>query len=92
MENLEAIVEQTGTASAQLLELEDKLRRPTPTMMYRQFPRLSDELMMLNLGIIGSQARPTQGTLTAFEELDAEAQERIEELNEIIATTIEELN
>jgi len=92
VENLEAIVEQTGTASAQLLELDDKLRRPTPTMMYRQFPRLSDELMMLNFGIIGAQARPTQGTLTAIEELDAEAQERIEELNEIIATTIEELN
>jgi len=92
IDDVEAIVEQTGTASAQLLELQDKLRRPVPTMMYRQFPRLSDELMMLNFGIIGAQARPTEGTLTAIEELDAEAQERIRELQEIINTTIEELN
>ncbi len=92
IENLEAIVEQTGTASTQLAELQDKLRRPFPAMMYREFPRLSDELMMLNFGIVGAQARPTQGTLMAVEELDAEAQERIQELNEIIATTIGELN
>ena len=92
IDNLEAIVEQTGTASAQLMELQDKLRRPIPNMMYRQFPRLSDELMMLTFGIVGAQARPTQGTYTAVEELDAEAQVRIQELNEIINTTIQELN
>ena len=92
IENVEAIVEQTGTASAQLLEMMDKLRRPNAMMMYREYPRLSDELMMLTFGITGSQARPTQGALTAIEELDAETQERIQELNEIISTTIRELN
>jgi len=92
IENVEAIIEQTGTASAQLMELQNKLARPNAMMMYREYPRLSDELMMLTFGITGSQARPTQGTLTAIEELDAETQERIQELNEIISTTIQELN
>jgi hypothetical protein len=49
--------------------------------------------MMLNFfSILGAQARPTQGTYTALEELDAETQERIEELNRIISTSIGELN
>jgi hypothetical protein len=92
IENLEAIVEQTGTASTQLMELQDKLRRPFPAMGYRIYPRLSEELSRLNGAITGAQARPTQGALMALEELDAEAQERIQELNEIISTTIAELN
>ncbi|MGD8328737.1 MAG: glycosyl hydrolase [Acidobacteriota bacterium] len=92
VDNLEAIVEQTGTATAQLAELQDKLARPDAMMMYREYPRLSDELMMLTFGIVGAQARPTQGTLTAIEELDAETQERVRELDEIIDTTIRELN
>ena len=92
IENLEAIVEQTGTATAQLAELQDKLRRPMPMMPYRDYPRLSDELQNLMTGIVGAQARPTEGTYTALEELDVETQERIQELNEIIETTIGELN
>lgn len=92
IQNLEAIVEQTGTASVQLMNLQDKLRRPFPSMGYRQFPRLSEELRSLNGNLLGAQARPTQGNLMALEELDAATQERIGELNEIIATTIMELN
>jgi hypothetical protein len=92
IENLESIVEQTGTASAQLMELQDKLRRPFPAMGYRIYPRLSEELSRLSGSITGAQARPTDGNMMVLEELDAESQERIEELNEIIATTIQELN
>ena len=92
IDNLEAIVEQTGTASAQLMDLQDKLRRPFPAMGYRIYPRLSDELGRLSGTITGAQARPTEGALTVLAELDTEAQERIQELNEIINTTIAELN
>ena len=92
IENLEQIVEQTGTATTQLMELQDKLRRPFPSMGYRQFPRLSEELRSLNGNILSAQSKPTQGQLTALAELDGETQERIAELNEIISTTIEELN
>jgi photosystem II stability/assembly factor-like uncharacterized protein len=92
IQNLEAIVEQTGTASAQLMDLQDKLRRPFPAMGYRIYPRLSEELRSLSGNLLGAQARPTQGNLMALEELDAETQVRIGELNEIIATTIQELN
>ena len=92
VENLEAIVEQTGTASTQLTELQDKLRRPFPAMGFRVYPRLSEELSRLSGAITGAQARPTQGAMMALEELDVETQERIQELNEIISTTIAELN
>ncbi len=90
--NIEAIVEQTGTASAQLMDLQDKLRRPFPSMGYRQFPRLSEELRSLSGNILGAQSRPTEGQLTVLAELDSDTQERIQELNEIISTTIDELN
>ena len=92
IDDLEAIVEQTGTASVQLMDLQDKLRRPFPAMGYRIYPRLSDELGRLSGTITGAQARPTQGAMTVLAELDTESQERIEELNEIISTTIAELN
>ena len=74
------------------MELQDKLRRPFPAMGYRIYPRLSEELRSLNGNILSAQSRPTQGQLIALEELDTETQERIGELNEIIETTIAELN
>jgi len=92
VEDLEQIVEQTGTAMQELEELDNKLRRPFPNMGYRQYPRLSEELRSLNGNILGAQARPTEGQLQVLDELDQEASERIAELNEIIATTIAELN
>jgi len=49
-------------------------------------------LRSLSGNLLGAQARPTQGNLMALEELDVATQERIGELNEIIATTIMELN
>ena len=92
VENLEQIVEQTGTALAQLRDLDNKLQRPFPRMGYRQYPRLSEELSSLNRRIIQALAPPTEGQLTRLAELDQETTERAAELNEIISTTIEELN
>jgi hypothetical protein len=92
VENLEQIVEQTGTAMQELEELDNKLQRPFPRMGYRQYPRLSEELRSLNGNILGAQARPTEGQLEVLGELDQETSDRIAELNEIISTTIAELN
>jgi len=92
VDNVEAIVEQTGTAASQLVELQDKLRRPFPAMGYRVYPRLSEELGRLQGAITGAQARPTEGAMIALGELDEETQQRIQELNEILNTTIQELN
>jgi photosystem II stability/assembly factor-like uncharacterized protein len=92
VENLEQIVEQTGTAMQELEDLDNKLQRPFPRMGYRQYPRLSEELRSLNGNILGAQARPTEGQLEVLGELDHETSERIAELNEIISTTIAELN
>jgi len=92
MDNVEAIREQVGTALQQLEDLDDKLQRPPPDMGYRQYPRLSEELSRLDRSITGVQARPTEGQMTVLGELANETQERVEELNDIISTTIEELN
>jgi hypothetical protein len=92
VENLEQILEQTGTASAQLDDLQNRLRRPFPSMNYRQYPRLSEELGRLSGNITGAQSRPTDGELTVIGELEVETTERIRELTEIIDTTIAELN
>jgi photosystem II stability/assembly factor-like uncharacterized protein len=92
IENVEQIVEQVGTAQQQLADLDNKLQRPPPRMGYRQYPRLSEELSNLNGNISGTQNRPTEGQALVLEELDQETQERIAELEEIIGTTIAELN
>ena len=92
IENVEQIAEQVGTAQQQLADLDNKLQRPPPRMGYRQYPRLSEELANLNGNIGATQNRPTEGQSVVLEELDQEAQERIAELNEIISTTIAELN
>jgi hypothetical protein len=81
-----------GTAQQQLADLDNKLQRPPPRMGYRQYPRLSEELSNLNGNISGTQNRPTEGQALVLEELDQETQERIAELEEIIGTTIAELN
>jgi hypothetical protein len=61
-------------------------------MSYRQYPRLSEELSNLERNIGGTQNRPTEGQALVLEELDQETQERIAELQEILDTTIAELN
>ncbi|MFQ5743334.1 MAG: hypothetical protein ACE5HV_07070 [Acidobacteriota bacterium] len=92
VDNLEQIIEQTGTAMQQLKEFDNKLQRPFPRMNYRQYPRLSEELRTLNRNIASAQARPTEGQLEVLAELDQETSARIAELDQLISATIEELN
>ena len=86
------LLELTGTAKSQLAELDNKLRRPRPTMNYRVYPRLTEEIRNILGGLSGAQARPTQGLLTALGELESEKAERARELERILNTTIKSLN
>jgi len=90
--NLDQILEQAGSAKARLETLLDKLRRPAPAMGYRQFPRLVEEIRYVAGNITGAQARPTDGQTTVLRELEHDAQERTEELRQIVDTDIAALN
>lgn len=90
--NASQLLELTGTAKSQLDELQNKLRRPRPTMNYRVYPRLTEEIRTILGGLTGAQARPTQGLLTALGELETEKAERAKELEQILNTTIKTLN
>jgi hypothetical protein len=92
MANLDQVLEQAGSARAQLLELMDKLRRPQPAMGYRMYPRLSEEVGSTLGGILGAQARPTSGQLTVLGELESDAAARQQELTRIIDGSIAALN
>ena len=92
MANIDQVLEQAGSAKAQLTALMDKLRRPQPAMNYRMYPRLSEEVGTTLGGIVGPQARPTAGQLTVLGELEGDAAARQQELTKIIDGSIAALN
>jgi len=86
-------VRRTGEeALEQLDSLEFQLHRPPPDMRYRQWPRLSEQLSFVNRGIVGGQARPTEGHLQAAGEIESDTGDREADLRSLIDTTISELN
>jgi len=92
MANIDQVLEQAGSAKAQLTALMDKLRCPQPAMGYRMYPRLNEEVGTTLGGIVGSQARPTSGLMTVLSELEGDAAARQQELTKIIDGSITALN
>lgn len=92
MANIDQVLEQAGSAKAELAALMDKLRRPQPAMGYRMFPRLTEEVGTTLGGITGPQARPTAGLLTVLGELEGDAAARQQELQKIVGGSIASLN
>ncbi|MCR4376165.1 MAG: hypothetical protein NUW22_15090 [Acidobacteria bacterium] len=92
MVNIDQVLEQAGSAKAQLTALMDKLRRPQPAMNYRMYPRLMEEVGTTLGGIVGPQAKPTAGLLTVLAELEGDAAARQQELTRIIDGSVAALN
>ena len=92
MVNLDQVLEQAGSAKAQLAALMDKLRRPQPAMNYRMYPRLMEEVGTTLGGIAGPQAKPTAGLMTVLAELEGDAAARQQELTRIVDGSIAALN
>ncbi len=90
--NETAIRTQANTAKREIDALENELRRPPPRMGYRQYPRLSEQLSFVNRGIVGAQARPTEAHTQVVGEVAAMADERENDMQRLIDTTIQELN
>ncbi|MGH7507197.1 MAG: hypothetical protein ACRELX_16195, partial [Longimicrobiales bacterium] len=90
--NADRILSLSERAMMRLDSLENSLHRPPPRMGYRQYPRLAEELSFVNRGITGALARPTEGQLQAVTEIGTETEQKAAELQQLLDTTISELN
>jgi hypothetical protein len=86
------IITQIQDVTEALDELDNVLRRPPPSMGYRMYPRLSEQLSFATRGISQAQARPTDGQLQVIAEVAAEIQNAQGDLESIINGPIAALN
>jgi photosystem II stability/assembly factor-like uncharacterized protein len=87
-----AALEAVRRALEQVTALRGKLTRPIPGLSYRQYPRLREELQSLYVAILRPHAPPTEPQKRRLEELRAEAEAVVSELNTILTRTVPELN
>jgi photosystem II stability/assembly factor-like uncharacterized protein len=92
LENLDEVRAQIDTADAQLDELHNEMQRPPPSMSYRQYPRLAEEISRLLGSIAGVQDVPTDGQMAVLAELETEVAARRQDLQGIVNGAIRELN
>ncbi|MFM8347302.1 MAG: hypothetical protein ACKOAR_04580, partial [Bacteroidota bacterium] len=71
---------------------DDVLRRPPPSMGYRQRPRLREEVQELMYTVDGPEARPTTQQLSRVTELEKEVSEARMMLQKILAEDIARIN
>jgi len=84
-----------AACSSALDEIEafkDWLTYPPPRMGYRQRPRLREELRSLMRSITGVASRPTEAEMVRLAELQVETAEAVAAFNQMLDTTIHELN
>ncbi len=80
-------------ALKKIADLEDDiLKRPPPSMTYRQRPRVREEIRSLMRAVNGATAKPTQPQLSRLVELRGEVDEAQGILNQIISTDIDQIN
>ncbi|MEO0571136.1 MAG: hypothetical protein AAF039_05475 [Bacteroidota bacterium] len=71
---------------------DDILKRPPPSMNYRQRPRLREEIRSLMRAVNGAWAKPTQPQLSRLEQLKDEVTDTQNTLNQIITSDIAGIN
>ena len=76
-----------------LSDLEDDvLKRPPPSMNYRQRPRVREEIRSLMRAIDGATSKPTQPQLSRLDQLRGEVNDAQSTLDQIIANDIQKVN
>lgn len=89
----ESLQEDIEGVLKKIADLEDDiLKRPSPSMNYRQRPRVREEIRSLMRAVNGATAKPTQPQRARLEELRGEVDEAQGILNQIITTDIEQIN
>lgn len=71
---------------------DDILKRPPPSMTYRQRPRLREEIRSLMRAVNGATAKPTQPQVSRSAQLKEEVSVASGKLNKIISTDIKGIN
>ncbi|BFP42989.1 hypothetical protein FGF1_38340 [Flavobacteriaceae bacterium GF1] len=71
---------------------DDVLKRPPPSMTYRQRPRLREEIRSLMRAVYGATAKPTQPQVSRLAQLKEEVSVASGKLNKIITTDIKGIN
>ena len=79
-------------ALAEVHAFRDELRRPPPSMNYRQRPRLRDEIRSLMFAIGGASARPTNPQLNRIEALEDETMEAMAAYDRLMNSRVQPLN
>ncbi|MEQ9424175.1 MAG: hypothetical protein RJQ09_07155 [Cyclobacteriaceae bacterium] len=80
-------------ATKKLSDLEDDiLKRPPPSMNYRQRPRVREEIRSLMRAVNSATSKPTQPQLERLDQLRGEVDEAQGLLDQIIANDIQKVN
>jgi hypothetical protein len=90
--NAEEITQLVEEVAEQIEKLDNELRRPPPSMGYRQWPRLSEQLSFALRGITGAQAQPTEGQLQVMGEVAEAIEMRAGDLQALIDGPVADLN
>jgi len=90
--NRQEIVTAAQAALEAIRNFDATLRRPPPRMGYRQAPRLSEEIRSLTGSITSVPSRPTEAEMLRLGELEAETAQKLDELDQLMDTTIGDLN
>ncbi len=89
----QSVMKDIKEAQQKLGELQDDvLKRPPPSMGYRQRPRLREEIRSLSRAINGATGKPTQPQLSRLDQLRSEVNEAQSTLEQIIANDIQKIN
>jgi len=88
-----ALSDAIATAIQKISDLQDDiLKRPPPSMTYRQRPRLREEIRSVMRAVNGAWAMPTQPQLARLQQLKGEVAAAKSTLNSIITSDIAQIN
>jgi len=82
----------TAALDASTKLLEDDLARPYPSMGYRQYPRLREEIQSLSGSVSRAATRPTDPEMLRMKELQQELDDAIGRLNRIQTDQVGKIN
>jgi photosystem II stability/assembly factor-like uncharacterized protein len=82
----------TAALAATKKLLEDDISRPYPSMGYRQYPRIREEIQSLSGSVTRASTRPTDPEALRMKELQQELDEAVGRLNRIQTEQIAKIN
>jgi hypothetical protein len=91
-EEMKPVAEALDKAMEEVKAIDNRLRQPVMGMMYRQYPRLMEELYMSTIYLVASTSPPTEGQLVVINELKRDAEDLLADVDELVNTTIRDLN